>query len=326
MPLLEVRDLHMHYETAAGPIQAVDGVSFDVENGRAMGLVGESGCGKSSIGISLLRLLPENGRLVSGQVLFDGKDLIRLPDEQMRQVRWKHISMIFQNPLTSLNPVYTVGDQIIEALRLHQNMDRATARQRTIEMLRVVEIASPERRFADYPHQLSGGMQQRVLIAIALSCNPDLLIADEPTTALDVTIQAQIMDLLINMRERYGMGIILITHDMGVIAEICDRVLVMYGGVVVEEAPVLELFRHPVHPYTRGLLASIPSIDEDKDELMSITGTVPRFMLPVVGCRFTSRCPFKQQVCLEQAPVANEVTEGHMVSCWLRDKNFERGT
>jgi peptide/nickel transport system ATP-binding protein/oligopeptide transport system ATP-binding protein len=323
MKLLRVENLRTYYYGNGSVVPAVDDVSFTVDRHETVGIVGESGCGKSTIARAILRLLEEpQGRIVAGRILLDGEDLVAKSQREMTRIRGDRISMIFQNPLTSLNPVYTVGDQIMEALQLHQRMERSAARERAIEMLRVVEIPSPERRIADYPHQLSGGMQQRVLIAIALSCNPELLIADEPTTALDVTIQAQIMDLLINMRSMYGMGIILITHDMGVIAEMCDRVLVMYGGIVVEEGPALELFADPVHPYTRGLLASIPSIEEDNEELLSIKGTVPRFTLPVVGCRFASRCPLVEPICREQAPATTEVGQGHTAACWLSDREL----
>ncbi|MGQ0677995.1 MAG: ABC transporter ATP-binding protein, partial [Rhodospirillales bacterium] len=298
--LLEVRDLRAHFFTLDGVTRAVDGVSFALDAGETLGIVGESGCGKSVTALSILRLLPPRlGRIVSGSVEFDGQDLAHLSEAEMREVRGNRIAMIFQEPMTSLNPVLTVGDQIAEAVTIHQKVDRRTAMARAVEMLRLVRIPDAERRVDDYPHQFSGGMRQRVMIAMALSCNPKLLIADEPTTALDVTIQAQILKLMLELKGKFGAAVILITHDLGVVAETCQRVIVMYAGRKVEEAGVTELFDRPLHPYTRGLMASIPrrSAKTRVRRLKEIPGIVPSLREPIAGCAFADRCGFATDRC-----------------------------
>ncbi len=320
--LLTVTNLKTHFFTDEGVIRAVDGVSLTIDKGETLGVVGESGCGKSVTALSIMRLIPQPpGRIVEGEIRYDGRNLLELRPAQMRKVRGKEISMIFQEPMTSLNPVFTCGEQIAEALRLHEGLSRRDATDKTVEMLKLVHISNPERRVKEYPHQLSGGMRQRVMIAMALSCNPKLLIADEPTTALDVTIQAQILDLLNELKARLGMAVMLITHDMGVIAETARRVVVMYAALVVEEAPVGELFKEPLHPYTQGLLRSIPRIDlaaTQRRRLETIQGVVPTIKGDVPpGCRFAPRCPYVKAVCTEKDPVLKEVKPGHKVSCWL---------
>jgi peptide/nickel transport system ATP-binding protein len=323
--LLRVRDLKTYFVTehGKGTARAVDEVSFDLYPGETLGIVGESGCGKTVTSLSILRLVPEPpGHILPGSLIeFDGRNLLALSAPELRAVRGNQIAMIFQEPMTSLNPVFTVGDQIAEAAIIHQHLSRRTARARAIEMLRLVGIPDPDERVDDYPHQLSGGMRQRVMIAMALICHPKVLIADEPTTALDVTIQAQILELLNELKAKLGMAILLITHDMGVIAETAQRVIVMYGAQVVEEAPVGELFKEPLHPYTQGLLRSIPRIDLDATErrrLETIPGTVPTLRGDIApGCRFAPRCPFVKSVCTEKDPVIKEAKPGHKVACWL---------
>ena len=316
--LLEVRNLRTYFATDEGVARAVDGVSFAIQPRRTLGIVGESGCGKSVTALSIMRLIPQPpGRIEDGEILFEGADLLELSEREMRSIRGNEISMIFQEPMSSLNPVYTVGDQIREAILLHQKVSKAEARKRAIEMLKRVGIPSPETRVDDYPHQLSGGMRQRVMIAMALSCNPALLIADEPTTALDVTIQAQILELLNGLQEDFGMAILLITHDMGVVAETAHRVVVMYAGVVVEEADVLPLFDEPKHPYTRGLLDSIPKPTEKHPRLATIPGTVPNPLEKPPGCPFANRCPYVMEICVAQFPLLGEVKPGHWVRCHL---------
>ncbi|GAB4169162.1 MAG: ABC transporter ATP-binding protein [Thalassobaculales bacterium] len=315
--LLQVQGLATHFKTAEGLFKAVDGISFDVARGETLGIVGESGCGKSVTSLSIMRLIPSPpGRIAAGAVLFEGADLLQKSPAEMRAIRGGQMSMIFQEPMTSLNPVYTVGDQIIEGIRLHEEVSAAEARDRAIEMLRLVRIPSPERRVDDYPHQMSGGMRQRVMIAMALACRPKLLIADEPTTALDVTIQAQILDLLQDLREKTGTSIILITHDLGVVAELAHRVVVMYAGRIVEEARVADLFGDPQHPYTLGLLGSIPKLHEEVDRLSTIEGSVPNPYAQPSGCRFHPRCPFADDRCRAEAPPLREVAAGHPVACW----------
>ncbi len=316
-PLLEVRDLRTYFKVEGGTFRAVDGVSFDVRRGRTLGIVGESGCGKSVTSLSIMGLVPKPpGVIAGGEILFEGEDLLKKSRSELRKIRGGSISMIFQEPMTSLNPVFTVGDQIIEAITAHLNVTAAEARERALAMLRRVRIPSPERRIDDYPHQMSGGMRQRVMIAMALACSPKLLIADEPTTALDVTIQAQILDLMRTLRDETGTAIILITHDLGVIAEIADEVVVMYAGKIVESAPVGDLFADPQHPYTIGLLGSIPKLDEQRTRLSSIEGTVPPpFALPP-GCRFNPRCPFADDQCRREEPPLRALREGHLVACW----------
>jgi peptide/nickel transport system ATP-binding protein len=320
-PLLEIRGLKTHFATDDGMVRAVDGVDLAIEAGETLGIVGESGCGKTVTALSALKLIPmPPGRIVAGEILWRGRDLVPLGPEEMRAIRSKEIAIVFQEPMTSLNPVYTVGEQIAETIRLHEGLGRRAALARAAEMLRLVHIPNPERRVRDYPHQFSGGMRQRVMIAMALSCSPKLLIADEPTTALDVTIQAQILDLLAEMKSRFGMAVMLITHAMGVVAETAQRVVVMYAGKVVEEAPVEELFAAPRHPYTQGLIRSIPRLDaaaERKHRLEAIAGVVPSLLDPPPGCRFAARCRFAKPVCTEATPPLREVAPGHKVACVL---------
>ncbi len=321
MPLLEIKGLKTHFKTDDGWVHAVDGVDLAIDAGETVGVVGESGCGKTVTAMTVLKLIQmPPGKIVAGQVLWQGRDLVPLSADEMRKIRAKEIAIIFQEPMTSLNPVYTVGEQIAESLRLHEGLSRKDAMDRAIEMLRLVRIPTPDRRVRDYPHQFSGGMRQRVMIAIALACNPKLLIADEPTTALDVTIQAQILDLVLELKSRLGMAVMLITHAMGVVAETAQRVVVMYAGKVVEEAPVEELFAHPRHPYTQGLIRSIPRIDiaaTHKIRLEAISGTVPKLVAPPEGCRFAARCRFAMRDCTTATPLLREVAPGHKVACIL---------
>jgi len=318
--LLEVRGLKTYFDTDEGVVHAVDGVDLHIDRGETLGVVGESGCGKSVTAMSVMKLIPTPpGRIAAGQILWEGRDLVPLTAEEMNKLRSKQIGIVFQEPMTSLNPVYGVGEQIAEVLRLHEGLGRRAAIERAIEMLALVQIPNPERRVNDYPHQFSGGMRQRVMIAMALACNPRLLIADEPTTALDVTIQAQILELLAGLKAEYGMAVMLITHAMGVIAENAQRVVVMYAGKVVEEAPVRELFRNPRHPYTQGLIASIPRVDTavtGKRRLQAIGGIVPSLVDPGPACRFASRCGFVQPVCSTTPPL-REIAPGHKVACVL---------
>ena len=319
--LLEIRGLQTEFVTDDGVVRAVDGVDLAIDRGETLGVVGEFGCGKTVTALSVLKLIPmPPGRIAGGQILWRGRDLVPLRPRDMQDIRSKEIAIIFQEPMTSLNPVYTIGDQISEVIRLHEGVGRRAALERAVDMLRLVHIPNPERRVRDYPHQFSGGMRQRVLIAMALSCCPALLIADEPTTALDVTIQAQILDLLAEMKSRLGMAIMLITHAMGVVAETAQRVAVMYAGKVVEEAPVEQLFARPSHPYTQGLIRSIPRIDAAamrKRRLESIAGTVPNPLDPLSGCRFAPRCPFARADCIEAIPPLREIAPGHKVACVL---------
>ena len=306
----------MHFETPEGVVRAVDGVSFAVHAGRVFGLVGESGCGKSVTALSIMGILPTPpGRIVSGHVRFKGVDLLGLPEPQLRRIRGREIAMIFQEPMTSLNPVFTIGNQIMEAMRVHLPLSKAEARERAVALLEQVGIPDPEQRMDEYPHQLSGGMRQRVMIAMAISCNPSLLIADEPTTALDVTIQAQILDLLEQIRRDTGAAMILITHDLGIIAEVADEVAIMYAGEIVEWTDTLTLFREPRHPYTRGLLDSLPRMDARGGRLKAIPGTVPQITRPPKACRFAPRCAYAVALCLEAPPPLEEVAPGHTVRC-----------
>jgi peptide/nickel transport system ATP-binding protein len=324
MALLEIENLQTHFRTPDGVNRAVDGVSFTVEAGETVAIVGESGCGKSVTASSVLRLIPEPPGKIKGSIRFEGVDLLKLDERAMRDIRGNQISMVFQEPMTSLNPVLTVGRQIGETLRLHQGLGREAAERRAVEMLRLVGIAEPERRAREYPHQLSGGMRQRVMIAIALACNPKLLIADEPTTALDVTIQAQILDLMSELKQRVGAAIILITHDLGVVAEIAERVLVMYAGRKVEEAPVGELFRSPRHPYTQGLLGALPklgsSLNEKATKLVEIPGAVPSLKQRIAGCVFASRCALARDVCRHVPPALELKAPGHLAACHFASK------
>jgi peptide/nickel transport system ATP-binding protein len=314
--LLEVRGLHTVFDTEAGIAPAVDGIDFAVEEGETVGIVGESGCGKSVTALSVLRLVPEPpGRIAAGSILLDGRDLLALDEESMRGVRGNDVAMIFQEPMTSLNPVFTVGSQIAEPLRLHRKMSKRQAVAEAVKMLERVEIPDPGRRVHDYPHQLSGGMRQRVMIAMALSCNPRLLIADEPTTALDVTIQAQILDLLDSLKRDTGMAVLLITHDLGVIAEHADRVLVMYAGRIVEHGRVSDVLARPVHPYTRGLLASQPGFAQPGARLSTIRGMVPALTRLPAGCRFRDRCDFAEPACVHGDPRLIPISDGHAVAC-----------
>ena len=323
-PLLQVDGQATEFTTEPGQARAVDDVSFSLQAGETLGIVGESGCGKSVTALSILRLLPKPaGNIVNGQVVFRGEDLVSLPAESMHKIRGKRIAMIFQEPMTALNPVYRIGRQLGETLAMHNpGMDKNAIRSASLEILEKVGIPAPERRLREYPHQLSGGMRQRVMIAIALSCQPDILIADEPTTALDVTIQAQILSLMKDLQQETGMAIMFITHDLGVIAELCDRVLVMYGGRVVEEATVEELFNTPRHPYTKGLLNAIPKLDKPPREMLqTIRGMVPSLHDFPAGCRFQNRCDYVEEGCRHQAPVLKEAGDNHRVRCF-RDEEL----
>ncbi len=316
--LLQVKDLVTSFKTDRGIIRAVDGISFDIRKGQTVGLVGESGCGKSVTSLSILRLIQSPpGFVERGSINFDGKNILDLDDAGMRSIRGNRISMIFQEPMTSLNPVFTIGDQIGEVFRIHQGMNKKEARAKSIDMLRLVKIPAPESRVDEYPHQLSGGMRQRVMIAMALACNPELLIADEPTTALDVTIQAQILDLMADLQKTLNMAILLITHDLGVVAEVCDYVMVMYAGKIAEQAPVKDLFKDPKHPYTKGLLNSIPKLGHKTEYLPTIEGQVPSLSKLPKGCRFQDRCPFVMDKCRVDEPVLVEVGPERKVACWL---------
>ncbi len=320
--ILEVKDLQTSFFTERGEVKAVNHIDFDLYHGRTLGIVGESGCGKSVTSLSIMRLIPNPpGKTVGGEILYKGKDLLKLPIEQMRKIRGNEVSMIFQEPMTSLNPVFTVGNQLIEAILLHQDLSKKEAINKAIEMLRLVGIPAPDKRILDYPHQLSGGMRQRVMIAMALSCNPQILIADEPTTALDVTIQAQILDLLRDLQQKVGMAIMLITHDLGVIAEMAHEVVVMYAGNVVERAPVKDIFANPKHPYTKGLLNSIPVLSKDptgkvkKSRLEPIPGIVPSLLDLPKGCRFQERCKYVKDACKVDEPVLRPIGDGRQVRC-----------
>jgi oligopeptide/dipeptide ABC transporter ATP-binding protein len=326
-PLLRVRDLAVGFESGGVVARAVDGVSFDVHRGRTLGIVGESGCGKSVTAFSIMRLLPQpHGRILGGAILFEGKDLAKASEADLHRIRGGRIGMVFQEPLGALNPVQTIGRQLSEVLLLHKPITKGQALAESVSLLGKVGIPSPEIRVREYPHQLSGGMRQRVVIAMALSCNPSLLIADEPTTALDVTIQAQILDLMLSLQRELGMAIVLITHDLGVIAQVCDEVVVMYAGRVAEQGPVDEIFRRPTHPYTRGLLASIPRLTTArKSRLPTIEGTVPSLGEMPGGCRFQNRCPYVEQRCRDARPPLEEIAPSHSVSClrWRELPAFE---
>ena len=321
MAMLEIKGLKTHFKTDDGWLHAVDGVDMTLDAGETLCVVGESGCGKSVTAKTVLKLIDmPPGKIVAGQVLWQGRDLVPLSPQEMQSIRAKEIAIIFQEPMTSLNPVFTVGEQIAESLRLHEGLSRKDAMDRAVEMLRLVRIPTPERRVRDYPHQFSGGMRQRVMIAIALACKPKLLIADEPTTALDVTIQAQILELMAELKSTMGMAVMLITHAMGVVAEVAQRVVVMYAGKVVEEATVEELFANPRHPYTQGLIRSIPRIDlaaTHKTRLEAIPGTVPKLIDPAEGCRFAGRCRHASPACSAATPELREVSPGHKVACFL---------
>jgi oligopeptide/dipeptide ABC transporter ATP-binding protein len=321
--LLEIKNLHTYFQTREGLVCAVEGVSFYLDRGELLGLVGESGCGKSITALSIMRLVAPPGKIVAGEILFEGRDLLKLSNAEMRSMRGNDVAMIFQDPMTSLNPVFTVGEQIAEALRLHRKLSRKDARAAAVEAMREVSIPDPELRVNDYPHQLSGGMRQRVMIAMALACDPKLLIADEPTTALDVTIQAQILELLNNLRRTRDLAVLLITHDLGVVAEVADRVAVMYTGKIVEESPVDELFARPKHPYTEGLLRSVPKLTAKdvarKTRLQTIEGTVPRPTALPPGCHFEPRCPYRMPRCREEEIPLYPAGPGVTVRCVLYD-------
>jgi peptide/nickel transport system ATP-binding protein len=319
MALLEIENLQTHFRTPDGINRAVDGLSLAIEAGQTLAIVGESGCGKSVTAMSVLRLIPEPPGKIAGRIAFNGRDLLKLSDAEMRDIRGNEISMIFQEPMSSLNPVLTIGRQIREPLRLHQRLDRAAAEKRAVEMLALVGIPEPQRRVNEYSHQMSGGMRQRVMIAMALACNPKLLIADEPTTALDVTVQAQILDLMRELKQRVGAAIMLITHDLGVVAEVAEHVVVMYAGRKVEEAPARQLFAHPRHPYTQGLLGAVPklgsSLTGDEQRLAEIPGLVPSLKNRIQGCVFASRCPRATDICRQAAPKLQDKAPGHWVAC-----------
>ena len=323
MPLLlEIKDLKTAFDTAQGRIKAVDGVSLKINSGETLGIVGESGCGKTMLAVSIMRLIPANGRIINGEILFSGRDLLKISAEEMRAMRGSEISIIFQEPMTSLNPVCRVGEQIAEAIRLHQHLPAKKAMELSIEQLREVGISDPERRAQDYPHQLSGGMRQRVMVAMAMSCHPKLLLADEPTTALDVTIQAQILDLISDLKEKNSMAVILITHDLGIIAQTAENVAVMYAGKIVENSAVEEIFANPLHPYTKGLIDSIPAGcgngDNDRQKhLKTIPGSVPSLYNLAAGCRFQERCSLAYSQCVQLEPKLMEIKSGHFVACWI---------
>ncbi len=315
--LLEVEDLKTYFATDAGEFRAVDGVSFSIAEGRTLGIVGESGCGKSVTSLSVMGLVPRpGGRIAGGAIRFRGRDLTKLPADEMRALRGSEIAMIFQEPMTSLNPAFTIGNQLVEGIVRHRRLDAQAAKAHAIEMLRRVRIPAPEQRFDEYPHKLSGGMRQRVMIAMALACDPALLIADEPTTALDVTIQAQILDLLRRLRDETGTAIVLITHDLGVIAELAHDVVVMYAGKIVERGPVRRVFAWPQHPYTIGLLGAIPQLHRTRARLATIDGTVPSLADLPDGCRFAARCPFADAKCRSSEPPMREMEDGQAVACW----------
>ncbi|MBN1470354.1 MAG: ABC transporter ATP-binding protein [Syntrophaceae bacterium] len=319
-PLLEIKDLMTVFDSTRGRIRAVDGVSLSIDPGETLGIVGESGCGKTMLSLSIMRLIPANGKITNGEILFSGNDLLKLSEDEMRRHRGKDISMIFQEPMTSLNPVFRVGEQIAEAIRLHQNLPAKKAMEISVDLLREVGIPDPQKRVRDYPHNLSGGMRQRVMIAMAMSCHPKLLLADEPTTALDVTIQAQILDLISELKQKNNMTVVLITHDLGVIAHAAEKVAVMYAGKIVEYAAVEALFDRPLHPYTRGLLESIPArcFDsiEKRDYLKTIPGAVPDLYNVSSGCRFYERCAYADEACHDGMPLLSEIEPDHFVSCW----------
>ena len=317
-PILEIEDLKTHFFTYNGVVKAVDGVNLNVRRQEVLGIVGETGCGKSVTVRSAMGLVPEPGRIVDGRILLDGENLLQKPDAELRRIRGNRMSMIFQNPLSSLNPVFTIGSQVCHVIRIHQDKDKAKARRRAVETFELVRLPDPDRLLKKYPHELSGGMLQRVMIAMALSCRPEVLIADEPTTALDVTIQAQILSLMLRMKAETGTAIIIITHDLGVVAETCDRVAVMYAGLIVERGPVQSIFDEPLHPYTQGLLSSLPGRQQSGDELVTIKGLVPDLIRPPKGCRFHPRCPLAEKICRQEMPLLKELSAGRAVACHFR--------
>ena len=318
--LLEVKELCTYFHTDAGEVKAVNGVSFTLEAGKILGIVGESGSGKSVTAYSIMQILADNGRIASGEILYKGQDVAKYNKNQLKGFRGKVCSIIFQDPMTSLNPVFTIGNQLEEAILLHTDKNKEEARERAIEILTLVGVNEPEKRVKQYPHELSGGMRQRVMIAMALVCEPDILIADEPTTALDVTIQAQILELMQELQKKLGMAIILVTHDLGVIADICDEIIVMYGGRVCERGNAEDIFYHPKHEYTKGLLRSIPSITNAKQKLIPIAGTPINLLSMPKGCAFCSRCDAAMKICLTEIPEEMRLSETHLASCWLNFK------
>lgn len=320
--ILEVKDLHTSFFTDAGEVRAVNGISFNLEPGKTLGIVGESGSGKSVTAYSIMQILAETGKVVSGEVLFKGKDISKWDEKQMQELRGKKCSIIFQDPMTSLNPVFTIGNQLMEAILLHTDKDKKQARERAIEMLTLVGVNEPESRLKQYPHELSGGMRQRVMIAMALVCEPDILIADEPTTALDVTIQAQILELMQDLQKKLGMAIIMVTHDLGVIASMCDEILVMYGGRVCERGTADDIFYRPAHEYTKGLLRSIPRVDNLKEKLVPIGGTPINLLQMPEGCAFCPRCDAAMKICLTQKPEELRISDSHLASCWMNVKDI----
>ena len=316
-PVLEVKDLRTYFRTRWGTVKAVDGVSFDLRRGETLGIVGESGSGKSVTVLSLMRLIPiPPGRIVTGEILLDGQDLLHLSEEQMSKVRGSQIALIIQDPMTSLNPVFSIGNQVMEAIKIHQDIPRKSVLEMALDVLRKVNIPAAETRIRDYPHQMSGGMRQRVVGAISISCQPSVLIADEPTTSLDVTIQAQYLKLLKELQRESNLGLIFITHDFGIVAKVCDRVAVMYAGKIVEQGSVRDIFNHPSHPYTEALLASVPKLEEDVERLYSIEGQPPALHDLPPGCPFAARCPYVMEQCHEEYPPVMQVSEAHSAACW----------
>jgi len=316
-PLLQVKDLCTSFDVSSGEVRAVNGISFNLEKGKVLGIVGESGSGKSVTAYSIMRILTHPGKIKSGQILFNGEDIVQYSKEQMRSFRGKRVSIIFQDPMTSLNPVYTIGNQLREAIMLHTDRNRDQANARALEMLQLVGVNEPAKRLKQYPHELSGGMRQRVMIAMALACEPDILIADEPTTALDVTIQAQILELMQDLQKKLGMAIIMITHDLGVIADMCDEIIVMYAGRICERGTADEIFYNPRHEYTKGLMRSIPRLDSHGEKLIPIAGSPVDLTNMPKGCAFASRCDKCMKICLEEIPAEMQINDNHMASCWM---------
>ena len=321
MALLEVTDLHTSFFTPAGEVKAVNGVSFNLDRGKVLGIVGESGSGKSVTSYSIMQILEKSGKIVSGSIKIDGKELVGIPEKEMKNIRGNRISIIFQDPMTSLNPTYTIGHQLMEAILLHTNRNKQQARERAVEMLRLVNINEPEKRMKQYPFELSGGMRQRVMIAMALACEPDILIADEPTTALDVTIQAQILELMQSLQKELGMAIIMITHDLGVVAQMCDEIIVMYAGSICEQGTADEIFYNPKHEYTKGLLRSIPTVGNDGEKLEPISGTPIDLLNMPAGCPFAPRCDNAMKICLRERCQRMQINENHQAACWMNVKH-----
>ena len=320
MALLEVRDLHTSFFTPVGEVKAVNGISFNLDHGKVLGIVGESGSGKSVTAYSIMQILEKTGKIVSGSIKVDGKELVGLPEREMKNIRGNRISIIFQDPMTSLNPTYTIGHQLMEAILLHTNRNKKQAYDRAVEMLKLVNVNEPEKRMKQYPFEFSGGMRQRVMIAMALACEPDILIADEPTTALDVTIQAQILELMQSLQKELGMAIIMITHDLGVVAQMCDEVIVMYAGSICEQGTADEIFYNPKHEYTKGLMRSIPTVDNDGEKLQPISGTPIDLLNMPAGCAFAPRCEKAMKICLHQRCQRMQINDDHQAACWINVK------